>query len=359
MPRDIGRLSVRAGDPVRTAITRIDEGRCAIALVLDDDGHLMGTITDGDIRRALLAGQDMEAPVAAFLAAKSASAPTAPVTAPLAADRDTLLALMTSQFVRQIPLVDAEGRVVDLTVLEDVLPAASAPAMRAVIMAGGRGSRLRPLTEDLPKPMLPIGGRPLMEHIIRQLQQSGIRHVKVTTHYKPERIREHFGDGSEFGVVLQYVNEEQPLGTGGALGLMDAPAETQLVVNGDILTEMDFRAMLEFHQDHRAEMTVAVRQYALQVPYGVVECDATRITGLKEKPQVVFLVNAGVYLLEPSVHELIPSGKSFNMTDLIRWLLDAGRLVISFPIREYWMDVGQHQDYTQAQADVERGRVKQ
>ena len=224
-------------------------------------------------------------------------------------------------------------------------------------MAGGLGTRLMPLTEDLPKPMLPVGGRPLMEHIIEQLQQAGIRRVHVSTHYKPEKIIEHFGDGQAFGVDLNYVNEDLPLGTGGALGLISPPSETQLVINGDILTQIDFGAMLAFHQDNAASLTMAVRRYELQVPYGVIECDGARVTSLKEKPQVGVLVNAGVYLLEPSVYEFIPRGRSFNMTDLIWWLLDAGRTVISFPIREYWLDVGQHGDYAQAQDDMKNGKV--
>jgi NDP-sugar pyrophosphorylase family protein len=267
-----------------------------------------------------------------------------------------LLALMTSKIFRQIPLLDDQGRVVDLAVLQDLLPV-PAPALRAVIMAGGLGTRMLPLTEDLPKPMLDVGGRPLMGHIIEQLQQAGIRHVNVSTHYKPEKIIEHFGDGRAFGVDLNYVNEDLPLGTAGALGLMSPPNETQLVINGDILTQVDFGAMLHFHQDNGAELTVAVRRYDVQIPYGVIECDGARVADLREKPHVGFLVNAGVYLLEPSVYQFIPNGQSFNMTDLIRWLLDAGRTVISFPIREYWMDVGQHGDYAQANDDMQNGKV--
>jgi NDP-sugar pyrophosphorylase family protein len=204
---------------------------------------------------------------------------------------------------------------------------------------------------------LPVGGRPLMERILEQLKQAGIRQVNVTTHYKPEKIIEHFGDGRAFGVELSYVNEDLPLGTGGALGLMSPPRETQLVINGDILTQVDFRAMLAFHQDNEAEMTVAVRRYEMQVPYGVVECKGAHVRSLDEKPQLGFLVNAGIYLLEPSVYQFIPNRQHFNMTDLIRWLLDAGRTVVSFPVREYWLDIGQHADYVQAQNDLQNGRI--
>ena len=356
MFRDIDKFCVRPGDPVRRVIKQIDDGQCGIVLEIDEAGRLIRTITDGDIRRALLRGQSIESPIDVFLTSRTSSPYSEPATALVGTPPAELLARMTAGTLRQMPLIDDLGRVVDLVVLQDFLPT-PAPQLRAVIMAGGFGTRMLPLTEDLPKPMLPVGGRPLMEHIIEQLQQAGIRHVNVSTHYKPEKIIEHFGDGQAFGVDLNYVNEDQPLGTGGALGLMSTPQETQLVINGDILTQVDFGAMLAFHQDNAAALTVAVRRHEIQVPYGVIECDGARVTDLKEKPQLGFLVNAGVYLLEPSVYEFIPSGEHFNMTDLIRWLLDAGRTVISFPIREYWMDVGQHGDYAKAQDDLQKGKV--
>jgi NDP-sugar pyrophosphorylase family protein len=260
--------------------------------------------------------------------------------------------------LRQIPVLDNEDRVVDLVMLDDLIPIQDLP-LQAVIMAGGMGTRLRPLTEDLPKPMLPVGGKPLMELVIKQLRQVGIRRVNVTTHYKPEKISDHFGDGSAYGVELNYVNEDKPLGTGGALGLMDAPTETMLVINGDILTQVDFRAMLAYHRENRADMTVAVRQYDIKVPYGVIECVGVQVCALKEKPQMHFLVNAGIYLLEPKVYEFIPSGEHFNMTDLIQRLLDSNHTVVSFPIIEYWLDIGQLADYEQAQNDMhQRGNLK-
>jgi dTDP-glucose pyrophosphorylase len=348
--RDITDLCVKPTISVEDAIKRIDDGQCGIVLVVDENRRLIGTITDGDIRRALLSHQSLDGPVQSFLTRKVPVAP--PLTAQVGADRSELLACMQSHAIRQIPLVDEEQRVADLAMLQDLLVV---PERRisAVIMAGGFGKRLLPLTEHLPKPMLPVGGRPVMQHIIEQLREAGIKRVNVSTHYKPEKIMEHFGDGHAFGVDLKYVNEDLPLGTAGALGLMSEPSETQLVINGDILTEVDFGAMLAFHQDNAADLTVAVRKHEVQIPYGVVECHGSHVAALKEKPRVGFLVNAGVYLLEPSVYRFIPSGKSFNMTDLIQWLLDARKTVISFPIREYWMDVGQHPDYAQAQDDIQ------
>ncbi|MDI9569363.1 MAG: nucleotidyltransferase family protein [Pseudomonadota bacterium] len=344
-------LFVSPVQTIRAAMSCVDRGGSGIALVVDKEDHLIGTITDGDVRRAVLAGTDLNAPVSALLEKKAGSQYPKPITAFPEADRKHLIGLMQHHVLRQIPIVDRNGRIIDLVMLDDLIPKQDLP-VQAVIMAGGLGTRLRPLTEDLPKPMLPVGGKPLMELVIEKLRQVGIRRVNVTTHYKPEKISEHFGDGSSFGVSLNYVNEEKPLGTGGALGLIDEPTETMLVINGDVLTQVDFRAMLLFHQEQRADMTVAVRQYDIKVPYGVIECTGAKVCSLKEKPEINLLVNAGVYLLEPSVFRFIPNGKHFNMTDLIQWLLDAARIVASFPIIEYWLDIGQVVDYEKAQADV-------
>ncbi|MBP7688161.1 MAG: nucleotidyltransferase family protein [Thermoflexales bacterium] len=337
------------------AIARIDRNHRGIVLVVRPDQQLLGTITDGDVRRAMLAGLKLDTPVSALLTVKAATK-LKPVTALAGTPADALLALMRQHSVRQIPLLNESGQVVDLVTLDELLPRQDL-LLQAVIMAGGQGTRLRPLTEDLPKPMLPVGGRPLMERIVQQLQQAGIRRVNVTTHYKPEKIIEYFGDGHAFGVDLNYVNEDRPLGTGGALGLMPQPTEPVLVINGDILTQVDFRAMLDFHQENKADLTIAVRRYEVPVPYGVIECDGPLVQHLREKPQVSLLVNAGIYLLEPTVFQFIPQGQHFNMTDLIQWLLDAQRIVASFPVHEYWLDIGQHADYAQAQSDSESGKV--
>ncbi len=353
---DLQSLCISPAHSVRAAIKCIDYGSCGIALVVDGEQHLVGTITDGDVRRAMLAVIDLETPVSVLLARKVDSQYPKPVTARVGIRREDLLALMHEHVLRQIPILDDAGRVVDLAMLDDLMPFDELP-LDAVIMAGGFGTRLRPLTDDLPKPMLDVGGKPLMERVIEQLRQVGIRRVNLTTHYKPEKIAEHFGDGSAFGIELNYVNEEHPLGTGGALGLLSTPTQPLLVINGDILTQVDFRAMFEFHQEQKADLTVAVRRFEMQVPYGVIECEGAHVKKLQEKPQVGFMVNAGIYLLEPAVYQFIPPNASFNMTDLIQWLLDAGRTVISFPIREYWLDIGQHADYAQAQDDWKNGRL--
>ncbi|MEZ4731764.1 MAG: nucleotidyltransferase family protein [Caldilineaceae bacterium] len=340
---------------IRDAIAVIDRTAKGIALVVDTKMFLLGTVTDGDIRRAVIDSLNLDSPVSNLLGRKL-SPYLEPVTASYTASKNELIDLMLQFAIRQIPLLDEIGRVADLVTLDELMPESS-PPFQAVIMAGGFGTRLRPLTEDLPKPMLPVGDRPLMEWIVDQMRQAGIRQVNVTTHYKAEKIVEHFGDGSTFGVTFNYVNEDQPLGTGGALGLMPTPTQPTLVINGDILTAVDFRAMLEFQREHKADMTVAVRTYPFQIPYGVIDCQGVQILGLREKPTINILVNAGIYLLEPTVYQFIPRGERFNITELIQWLIDAGRTVVSFPIHEYWLDIGQHADYVKAQDDARTGKV--
>ena len=339
---------------VRQALQQIEKASTGIALIVDDARHLLGTMTDGDARRAILNGLGLDAPVSDILARKSASTAAKPLTVPEGTPRERILRLMQERVIRHVPIVDAEGRVTELVTLEELVPKDHLP-LQAVIMAGGFGKRLHPLTENLPKPMLPVGDKPLMELIVNQLKGAGIDKVNVTTHFEPEKIKDHFGDGSSFGVQMNYVSEETPLGTAGALSLMSEKDAPLLVINGDILTQVDFRAMRTFHREHHADITVGVRQYDFQVPYGVIESDGAMVTGVQEKPVLNFFVNAGIYLLEPSVHKYIPRGERFDMTDLIKALLKQGRPVANFPIVEYWLDIGQHADYIRAQEDFKGG----
>ena len=352
---DLSLLLARPADSIREVMACIDRNAKGIALVVDPERRLIGTVTDGDIRRAILAGMDLNLPVQTLLDRKAATLLPGPRTAPVGTPDAELLRMMNESTLRHIPLADEAGHIVDVALLSDLVKEYELP-LRAVVMAGGSGTRLRPLTEDVPKPMLSIGGRPLMHVIINQLRSAGIRRVHVTTHYQPEKIRNYFGDGQDFGVELSYVREDRPLGTAGALGLLSTSEQPLLVINGDILARVDFRAMLEHHRDHRADLTVAVRQYGVRLPYGVVESDGVHVRRIREKPSLAFLVNAGIYLLEPAAVRHIPSGEPFDMTDLIQCLLDLGRPVVSFPVVGYWLDIGNHGDYVQAQEDVKQGR---
>ncbi len=325
---------------------------------MDDDGRLIATITDGDIRRGLLVGLTLDAPIVDLLPIKARMPNPKAVTAPVGCDPDVQRCVMQERGVRQLPLVDGDGIVVDVVTLRDLMPE-QPPNMRAVIMAGGFGTRLRPLTDDLPKPMLPVGGRPVMEWIVDQMRCSGIKHMNVTTHYMPEKVMEHFGDGSAFGVELHYVSEDRPLGTGGALALIPRESEPLLVVNGDVLSSVDYAQMLEYHHDHEAQFTVGVSQYQIDVPYGVVDLDGSVIRSLREKPTLTMYVNAGCIYCNPVSTNRYQMRVLQHDRSREQWVLDAGKRVVGFPIREYWLDIGQHADYGQAQSDVENGRFEE
>lgn len=357
MAQNFTHLFIGVDASIRDAIACIDRNGKGIALIVDEENRLIGTVSDGDVRRAMLAGENLDTSVQVLLDAKQGGAYARPITASVDTPLETILALMQRYVILQVPLLDEAGRVVDLALMEELLPEPMAP-IQAVIMAGGEGMRLRPLTEDTPKPLLPVGDRPLMELVIEQLRNSGIQQINVSTRYLSDKIKQHFGDGAAMGVELNYVTEDRPLGTAGALGLMHAPDAPLLVINGDILTRLDFRSMLAFHRKHHADLTVAVRQYDLQVPYGVVECEGPLVREVREKPAYRFFVNAGIYLLEPSAVGCIPNGEHYDMTDLIQHLLTEGHTVANFPIMEYWLDIGQYADYQKAQDDVKNGRFK-
>ncbi len=348
-------LCMKPINSIREVLACIDKNGKGIALIIDDNNVLLGTITDGDIRRAILMGRDANSPVGEILRHK-AFTQSKPITANLGTGSKALIQLMQLHSIRHIPLVDKDGKVAGLVTLEELLPDQFINC-QAVIMAGGFGTRLRPLTEKLPKPMLPMGDRPLMEWIVGQMKETGIGCVNITTHYLPEKIKEHFGDGSNFGIKINYVSEDQPLGTAGALSLIESPNEPLLVINGDILTRLDFRNLFRYHRENDADLTIVVRQHDIHVPYGIIECEGAHVQSIREKPRLSFLINAGIYLLEPTVYEYIPNGAHFDMTELIQKLIDHGRNVISFPIVEYWKDIGQFADYQRAQEDVKAWRI--
>jgi dTDP-glucose pyrophosphorylase/CBS domain-containing protein len=354
---NLGQCLVVSTDAIGDVVRRIDKSRIGIALLIDDERRLTATITDGDVRRAMLAGVSFDEPAWRLLDFKSASAHPVPITRPVTTADDELLHIMRAADVQHIPLLDEHGCVADLALLRALVPD-TADDIRAVVMAGGFGTRLRPFTDDTPKPMLPVGDKPLLERTIENLREAGITEVNISTHYLHKKIVDHFGSGAQFGVNLRYLQEERPLGTAGALGLLGRPTQTTLVINGDVLTTVDFRAMTEFHRSHTATLTVAVRLYEMAVPYGVIDCDDVRVTAVREKPSLRFFVNAGIYLIEPSAWDFISNGVRVDMTQMIERLIAGGGKVVSFPIREYWLDVGQPDDYERAQRDMAAGRLE-
>lgn len=331
------------------AISQLDKAATGALVLCRPDGQLVGVLTDGDIRRAILRRVPLESVVLDVATLDPVVAST-PLTAPEA------LRLMMDHDINHLPVVDGQGVLRQFILRRDLVPEMTGD-LSAVIMAGGFGRRLLPLTETVPKPMLPLGDRPLLERVVEQLRNAGIREVNLTTHYLSDSITEHFGDGTDFGVRMHYSQEGEPLGTAGGLTLFDRPEGPSLVVNGDILTEVSYRRMLQYHRKHKAVLTMGVRVHELQVPFGVVQCEGARVTDLAEKPALTFFINAGVYLLDPLAYDYIPRGSRFDMTDLIQVLLREGLNVVSFPIYEYWQDVGRHADYQQAQEDLSNGRL--
>jgi len=349
---DLKSLFVSSSNTMLEVMQRINEAAQGISLVLDPDGRLLDTVTDGDLRRAVLAGTNLHRPVSELR-----SKPHQPFTMPASTSRTELARVLRENRLRHIPLVDDYGHVVDMVQISDLITDQSATlGVSAVVMAGGYGARLRPLTNEIPKPMLPLGDKPLVEHTIENLRRYGVQQVYMATHYKPEAFSNHFGDGRAFGVQIDYIHEEQPLGTAGVLASLPKGDDPLLVINGDIVTDVSYGAMLRFHQESAAEMTVGVRQYEFSVPYGVMEMEGMSIRGVKEKPTHNFFVNAGVYLLERSAAEHVPSGCSFDMPQLIETLLSFDKKVIGFPISEYWLDIGRMSDYEKARSDAEAGK---
>lgn len=340
-------ISPRAS--INEAIARLDKAGTGALALCREDQTLFGMLTDGDIRRAILAGIPLATACEQVCSQK-------PVTVPPGASAVRALHLMNEHDVHHLPIVAANGELVGFLLRRDLVSEEQV-AMSAVIVAGGFGTRLWPLTQDVPKPMLPVGDRPLLERTLEKLRKAGIHRVSLTTHHLAQKIVNHFGDGRAFGVKLDYVNEEHPLGTAGGLKLLKNVTEPLLVINGDVLTRLPFQEMLNYHRRQKAVCTVGVRKYDVQVPFGVVDCEGSRVRGIREKPSVSYLVNAGTYLLEPLVQDFIPDNQRFDMPDLLARLIKEGLPVVSFPIIEYWLDVGRHQDYEQAQDDALAGRV--
>lgn len=329
------------------AISRLDAAGTGALLVCDADFRFLGLVTDGDIRRAILRGVSLQDSVRTI-------ATTEPVIGAPDVSERAALRLMDEAMgfaVDQLPLVDANGRAVGLLLRRDLITQERL-SLSALIMAGGLGTRMLPLTEHLPKPMLPIGDRPLLERTIQSLQRAGIKRVSISTMHLADCISSHFGDGRDHAVDIQYVTETQPLGTAGALRLVDDPGTSLLVVNGDILTSVRYEDMMAYHRRENAELTVGIRRCELELPYGILECDGPRVRAVREKPRQSFWANAGIYIVQPSVRDLIPPNTRFDMTDLMERMLADGRPVAGFPILEYWLDIGHPADYMRAQADM-------
>jgi dTDP-glucose pyrophosphorylase len=324
---------VRRGASLRDALVSLDASGVQIALVTDGDGRLVGTVTDGDVRRALLAGAALDSPLEPHMEGRFTTVGTR-------VGRSEVLDLMRARGLSGIPIVDGAGRVAGLHLLHEIVGAAERPNW-AVVMAGGQGTRLRPLTERVPKPMLPVAGRPILERLLLHLLGFGIRRVFLAIRHLGHTIEEHFGDGAGLGCRISYLREEEAAGSGGALSLLpETPTAPLVVMNGDLVTQADIGAMLDFHERGRFRATVGVRPYQHRVPYGCVELSEDHIVSFEEKPTLSRLINAGIYVLAPDLPGRVPRGGAYPMPALIQDCLDRGESVGGFLIEDDWLDVG-------------------
>lgn len=336
MTRQLDAYLVPDDATVREAMVAVDRGAARIALAIATDGRLVGVVSDGDLRRALLGGVGMDDPAAPALTRRFLSVGRSE-------GRAAALELMRARRIDAVPVVDGDGRPVGLHLLQEFLAPVSRPNW-AVVMAGGRGTRLRPLTEQVPKPMLPVVGRPIIERLVLDLVGFGVTRVYVSINYLGEVIEAHLGDGSRLGARIEYLRETTPLGTAGALGLLpEPPTDPILLLNGDLVTSADLGGLLDAHAAGDAVATIGVRRYLHTVPFGCIERLGDRVTAIDEKPTLEREVNAGMYVLDPGVVARVPAGRPTDTPDLIAALLEAGEPVGAFEIEDEWIDIGQRE----------------
>jgi dTDP-glucose pyrophosphorylase/predicted transcriptional regulator len=342
--RDISDIFVSRDTPILAALRQLEKGAKQIALVVDDQRRLLGVVTDGDVRRGMLRGIGLDRPVSEIMK-------DSPITAPATITQEAAIVLMQEKTIHQLPLLDG-GRVVGLITHDDVLHATRQDTL-VVLIAGGLGSRLRPLTDETPKPLLAIGGKPLLEIAISNLARQGFTRFMLAVNYKAEMFRAHFADGSALGVQIGYIQENESLGTAGALRLLaEKPQAPMLVINGDVLTNLDARQLLMFHRKQGVAATMCVREYEWRVPYGVVRVDGGRLAAFEEKPTRREFVNAGIYVLSPAALDQIPATGPLDMPELFsRVARNIGAPAI-YPLHEYWIDIGHLDDLQRAQRDA-------
>jgi len=329
------------------AVKAIESSEKRIAVVTAPDGKLLGTLTDGDVRRCLLNNGTLDTSVEDAMN-------HSPVVAEINTSESYILELLEKNNIRALPLVDADENYLRIVHVNELLTDENSASSEkgfevAVIMAGGEGTRLRPLTENIPKPMVDIDGLPLLERQINRLKKGGIQQVYISVNYLSDVIEQHFGNGSGFGLKIEYLRENQKLGTAGALSLLPMEIdEPILVMNGDVLTTSDFSHLFNFHCEHKAVITVAAIDYRVEIPYGVIRADGAIANGIDEKPSQQFLCNAGIYAVSPELISRLPEDDFYNMTDLIDCCFAENRTVVVFPVHEYWTDIGTHDDLTRA-----------
>ncbi|MBL5900979.1 CBS domain-containing protein [Lelliottia amnigena] len=338
-------LLIKPTCSILEALEVINKEAMRIALIVDNNNQLLGVVTDGDIRRGLLNGMPLNIDVKNVMNDN-------PIIASPETSKKELNNLMSKFGVLSIPLVNKAG-VVGLETISSVSKT-SCHDNPVFIMAGGFGTRLKPLTDKCPKPMLKVGDKPILETLLIQFAKAGFKNIYISTHYMPEQISDYFKDGKEWGVNITYVHEETPLGTGGALGLLpqNIPQLPLIMINGDVLTTVDFTRLLDFHNKHMPTATMCVREYDYQIPYGVINGDGHRIISMQEKPVQRFFVNAGIYVISPELFKHVPKHQRNDMPTLLEEEIAKQKDVIMFPIHEYWLDIGRMDDFNRAQIDI-------
>lgn len=339
-------ITIKADMSIRAALGAIDRSKRQIALVVDVDDKLLATVTDGDVRRGILNGVDLDGPVSQVMH-------TTPTTVTKGAPDAEARRLIRERKLQHVPVLDATGRLVDLATVADLF-GVTPNDTRVVLMAGGLGKRLRPLTENVPKPMLTVGGKPLLEQILSVFADQGFWRISISVNYRREMVQDHFGDGSKFGVEIDYIEEDQAMGTAGALSLLKTRPEAPFIVmNGDLLVSLQFAELLAFHRDLAATGTMVVREYEHQIPYGVVRSANNLMTEIVEKPIERYFVNGGIYVLSPAALDQLEPGVPLDMPSLLTRLSDADQKVGVYPLRDYWRDIGQMDDLKAARSEFD------
>lgn len=344
------RTMLQIDSRIQEAALILNETSLKIVLVTDGSGTLIGTISDGDIRRGLLKGLELSSPIKSIVNREALAVPPD-------LSREVVIQLMKANRIQQIPIVDDNLRVVGLHLWDQV----ANPVDRSnlmVIMAGGKGSRLHPKTENCPKPMLAITGKPILEHIIERAKIAGFSNFILAIHHLGYMIEEHFGDGHSLGVKIDYLHEESPLGTAGALSLLNPRPESAFIVtNGDVITDIPYGDLLDFHIQHEATATMSVRVHEWQNQFGVVQTQGIEIVGYEEKPLIRSHINAGVYVVDPSALEFLTKSAPCDMPILFEMLRHEKKKVIAYPVHEGWIDVGRP-DELQRASDLESSRIE-
>jgi len=338
-------LIIPATSTVRDAMAAIDANAREVALVCDESGRVLGLITDGDVRRGLLAGFALDSSVTEIMTKDFF------FVAP-GADRASVLDLMRARSIQHVPVLDQKRTLVAIHFLTDLIGSTPKPNI-AVVMAGGKGTRLRPITEQIPKPMVEVAGRPMLERIVLQLVGHGVRTIYLAVNFKAEMIEKHFGDGSALGCRIEYLRESKALGTGGALSLLPMrPEHPVLVLNGDLVTNVNLTAMLEAHAATTHAATIGVGPFQVQIPFGTVVEQNGQMIALEEKPEISVLINRGIYVINPEVLDYVPRDEEFPITELFDALMKANKTVGVFNFTESWLDVGMPKDLRRANGQV-------